>query len=365
MLCSAGVMVPSSLFLWQKRCLLGVSVFIGLVSISCFGESAFFPVQSTPYDRQMTRVYPALNSMTGKSQGSISLDAVNEWMTELRAMPYHFSPYWQTPTEVNFNQTADCKGKAVALYALMRRYGAKSVRVVIGRRHIYDSNTHAWLEWATSQGSYTLDPTFNEMPVRTAELDPMTYVASYAFDGEHKYRATSSLIASNTRVATGYNDHLYVPTRAASSYVSGGGTSTFGQPTFTAFGAPQFSPPSTNYSAPNPQYRTQYQKTVTPASWSQVQNSPPYLARPVPAASPVVRSTPVSLSPVYPRPIVHQAPTLIQTQRLTTRTRLTAVQSGQRITHSISSGTPYHRHIRHVAQHRKHLTQPKRLASQS
>jgi len=358
-------MVPSSLFLWQKRCLLAVSVSIGFVSISCFGESAFFPVQSTPYDRQMTRVYPALNSTTGKSQGSISLDAVNEWMTELRAMPYHFSPYWQTPTEVSFNQTADCKGKAVALYALMRRYGAKSVRVVIGRRHIYDSNTHAWLEWTTSQGSYTLDPTFNEIPVRTADLDPMTYVASYAFDGEHKYRASrSSLVASNTRVATGYNDHLYAQARTASPYTSGGGTSTFGQPTFTAFGAPQFSPPSTNYSARNTQYRTQYQQTITPASWSQARNPSPYVARPVPAASPGVRSNPVSLSPVYPRPIVYQIP--IQTHHLTTQTRLASVHGGQRIAHSISrGGTPHYRHVQHVAQHRKHLTQPKRLASQS
>ena len=73
----------------------------------------------------------------------------------------------------------------------MRNNGANNVRVVIGKRHIYDSATHAWVEWKTAEGGYMLDPTFNETPVRTAEIYPMTYVPSYAYDGMHKYRVAN------------------------------------------------------------------------------------------------------------------------------------------------------------------------------
>jgi hypothetical protein len=244
-----------------RRCVLPIAC-VG-ISISCFGQSAFFTVPSTPYDRQMTRVYPVLTSTNMQWPGPISSLAVTHWMTELRGMPYQYRRYWQTPAEVDSAQASDCKGKAVALYAQMRSYGAKNVRVVIGKHHIYDSATHAWLEWETRDGSYVLDPTFNEMPEKKAELSPMTYIPLYAYDGEHKYRAANAgFVTPTARVATGYGNHVYVPAGAGS---------TFAQPALGGTRSGQYSSSTTRYATlstqrPQPDYQH---------SWSNVQRSSP------------------------------------------------------------------------------------------
>ena len=322
----------------QKRKAATVAIFVGFfIPISSFAYPTFFAVSSTPYDRQMNRVYPTLASSSAKSSGSLSLDEVNGWMAALRAMPYEFSPYWQTPTEVILAQTGDCKGKAVALYAQMVRHGAKYVRVVIGKRHIYHSSTHAWLEWDTSAGSYMLDPTFNEFAVRTAELDPMTYVPFYAFDAEHKYQASrSTFVGTNTRVATGYGDRLYVP--PAPTY--------YAQPSFTGFGSPQFSAPTPNYAVTN----TQYRQTAVPNSQAQSQSATQHVARPVSKPPPVLSQT-----------LVYHRPNVNQTQ-MTTQVRLASTPNTYRIVHS-TSNSARSRHVRYVAHHRKRSTQSKRLAS--
>ena len=241
------MVIASLIPLPLRRCVLQITC-AGLASISCFGQPVFFTVPSTPYDRQMIRVYPALTSANGQWPGQISSSlAVNHWMTELRAMPYQYSRYWQTPAEVDLAQAADCKGKAVALYAEMRRNGAKNVRVVIGKRHIYDSATHAWLEWETKEGSYMLDPTFNEMPTKTAELDPMTYIPFYAYDGEHKYRAANAgFVAPTAKVAAGYGSHFYV---------AGGAGSNFAQPKLSGAGPRQSFSATPKYATTNTQHR--------------------------------------------------------------------------------------------------------------
>ena len=114
-------------FLLPRKSICVIAVFLGLISFSCFGQPAFFPVASTPYDRQMNRVQPVLNSGSARQYGATSSSlGVYQWMAELRAMPYRYSGIWQTPAEVSLEQAADCKGKAVALYAQMRRSGARS-----------------------------------------------------------------------------------------------------------------------------------------------------------------------------------------------------------------------------------------------
>jgi len=207
-----------------KKCVVAVAVFAGLISFSCFGQPVFLTVPSTPYDHQMSRVHPVLTSTDVQLPGpTSSLFAVNQWMTELRAIPYRYSTYWQTPGEVDLEQAADCKGKAVALYAEMRRNGAKNVRVVIGKRRIDSPVTHAWLEWETKEGSYVLDPTFNEIPIKTDEISPTTYVPLYAYDGEHKYRAAeASSVAATSKVGPGYRNRFYAPTRSRSTYAQSG-----------------------------------------------------------------------------------------------------------------------------------------------
>jgi predicted transglutaminase-like cysteine proteinase len=121
----------------------------------------------------------------------------------LRAIPYRYSPQWKTPAQVNSDVTADCKGKAILLYAKMRANGAKHIRFVIGKRHIADHRTHAWLEWETTKGTYLLDPTFNKAAERVSDYNPARYIPHYAYKGARKYRASyyrassAAVVASN------------------------------------------------------------------------------------------------------------------------------------------------------------------------
>ena len=174
-----------------------------LGATSCLAYPSFLTVVSTPYDRQMTPISRVLNSSDGALAGRISLARINHWLTNLRAMPYHYSPQWKTPAQVNSDLAADCKGKAILLYAILRANGAKHVRFVIGKHHVADQRTHAWLEWATTSGTYLLDPTFNRAVERVGDYDAAMYIPHYAYNGAQKYRATyyrpsyASIVASN------------------------------------------------------------------------------------------------------------------------------------------------------------------------
>jgi hypothetical protein len=171
-------------------------VFLGSTSIG-LAQSAFFQVDSTPYDRQMTRIQPTLMAPAGYSFERLSFTLINEWMIELRAMPYRYSREWRTPLEVEAARVADCKGKALALYDRMQLNGAANLRVVIGKRRANDSLTHAWLEWETEMGTVLLDPTFNW----TAEMktqDSRSYIPFYGFEGAHKFQAANSLVVKRT-----------------------------------------------------------------------------------------------------------------------------------------------------------------------
>lgn len=187
--------------------LIGLVLFVAV----CFGANAspssaqplFLTVASTPYDRQMSPISPVLNSPGAPRAGRMSLTAINQWITNLRAIPYRYSLQWKTPEQVNSEVVADCKGKAIWLYAILRANGATHVRFVIGKHHAADLRTHAWLEWDTTNGTYLLDPTFNRAVERAGERDPATYLPHYAYDGPYKYRASyyapshASVVASN------------------------------------------------------------------------------------------------------------------------------------------------------------------------
>jgi len=160
-----------------------------------FAQSTFLEVYSTPYDRQMSRVQPTLRAPSGYTVEGISFALVNDWMIELRAMPYRYSREWRTPSEVEAARVADCKGKALALYDRLQLNGAANVRFVIGKRRASDSLTHAWLEWETEMGTLLLDPTFNW----TASIkvsDPRNYIAFYGYEGAHKYQVANSLLVN-------------------------------------------------------------------------------------------------------------------------------------------------------------------------
>jgi predicted transglutaminase-like cysteine proteinase len=151
----------------------------------------------------MSPISPVLNSPAGPSAGRTSIATLNQWMTSLRAIPYRYSLQWKTPAQVDSDVAADCKGKAILLYAILRANGATRVRFVIGKHHVADLRTHAWLEWDTTHGTLLLDPTFNSSVERVEEHDPATYVPHFAYNGSQKYRASyyppspPSVVASN------------------------------------------------------------------------------------------------------------------------------------------------------------------------
>jgi len=172
-------------------------VLIGLIclsSISCFAQSLYFTVSSTPYDKQMTRIRPVLFCKSGGARQNLSLALVNHWIEDIRAIPYGFTPEWKTPAEVESAVVADCKGKAVALYQRMQSHGAEHIHLVIGKRTFISRKTHAWLEWNTDGRAYVLDPTFNWAACRADQLGNEAYIPFYAYAGNRKYRAAAAAL---------------------------------------------------------------------------------------------------------------------------------------------------------------------------
>lgn len=170
-----------------------------LSCLSAFAQSTYITVNSTPYDRQMSRIRPVLASPSAHREQTVSLGLVNNWIGNLRAIPYGFSMEWKTPDEVQLGAYADCKGKAVALYKAMRSRGVDNVRLVIGKRTWTSRKTHAWLEWTTTNGTYILDPTINWAAFRAEQTGRSSYIPLYAYAGTKKFRAetTGTLLAKN------------------------------------------------------------------------------------------------------------------------------------------------------------------------
>jgi predicted transglutaminase-like cysteine proteinase len=177
-----------------KKVFLLILGLICLSSLSCFAETALLTVSSTPYDKQMTRIQPVLFSKSNLHKQNLSLGLVNQWIKDLREIPYGFCPEWKTPAEVNVSPVADCKGKAVSLYQKMHSLGAENVRLVIGKRTSTSRKTHAWLEWSTEGGTYVLDPTINWTACRSNELGNKSYLPLYAYAGSRKYRAAAATL---------------------------------------------------------------------------------------------------------------------------------------------------------------------------
>ena len=177
-----------------KKIFLVLIGLISLSSISCFAQSLYFAVSSTPYDKQMTRIRPVLFCKSGGGRQNLSLVLVNHWIEDIRAIPYGFAPEWKTPAEVESAVVADCKGKAVALYQRMQSHGAEHIHLVIGKRTFISRKTHAWLEWNTDGRAYVLDPTFNWAACRADQLGNDAYIPFYAYAGNRKYRAAAAAL---------------------------------------------------------------------------------------------------------------------------------------------------------------------------
>src|SRR3954463_9785423 len=181
----------------MKKSLLLSCLLLAFAASSCFADALLFTVNSTPYDRQMARIRPVLTAATHTSGSEVSVSIVNQWMTDLRSIPYGFTTFWKTPAEAQSGAPADCKAKAVALYEKMRENGATNVRLVIGKRTVTSRSTHAWLAWEPYSGSYVLDPTFNYAACTSRQVGKRNYQPLYAYAGNKKFRAASALVAQN------------------------------------------------------------------------------------------------------------------------------------------------------------------------
>src|SRR5215212_11068234 len=78
----------------MKKTLLLASLLLAFASSSSFADALLFTVDSTPYDRQMTRIRPVLTAPAHESASQVSLAIVNHWMADLRAIPYGFTMHW-------------------------------------------------------------------------------------------------------------------------------------------------------------------------------------------------------------------------------------------------------------------------------
>ena len=180
----------------MKKTLLLASLLLSIAASSAFADALLITVSATPYDRQMTRIRPVLTAST-RGSSEVSLGTVNQWMSDLRSIPYGFTTFWKTPAEAQSGAPADCKAKAVALYEKMNAQGAKNVRLVIGKRTPTSRQTHAWLAWETQGGSYVLDPTFNWAACTPNQVGKRNYRTLYAYAGSKKFQAASALVAQN------------------------------------------------------------------------------------------------------------------------------------------------------------------------
>jgi len=170
-----------------RRILVLATAILTLSAVACFGQPILFPVNSTPYDRQMERIEPILNCSTISNEHQIPLALVDHWIRDLRAIPYRFSVQWKTPLEVGREAVADCKGKAVALYQQLQANGAQNLRLVIGKRTPTSRVTHTWVEWTNLSTTYVLDPTINQSACSLAEIPTNSYIGYYAYTSTRKY----------------------------------------------------------------------------------------------------------------------------------------------------------------------------------
>jgi predicted transglutaminase-like cysteine proteinase len=181
----------------MKKTILLTALLLSITASFSFADALLFTVSSTPYDRQMARIRPILIASNRAASARVSLNVVNRWMGNLRSIPYGFTATWKTPAEAQSGAPADCKAKAVALYEKMQANGATNVRLVIGKRTSTSRKTHAWLAWDTQAGSYVLDPTFNWTACTAAQAGKRNYQPLYAYAGNKKFRAASTLVAQN------------------------------------------------------------------------------------------------------------------------------------------------------------------------
>src|SRR3979411_2131931 len=95
----------------MKKTLLSTAL-LALFASSSFADALLFTVAATPYDHQMDRIRPVLTASNRGASNRVSLGVVNQWMGELRSIPYGFTTFWKTPAEAQSGAPAERKPQA-------------------------------------------------------------------------------------------------------------------------------------------------------------------------------------------------------------------------------------------------------------
>src|SRR4029078_6797812 len=89
-----------------RRILFLAAGFSALSIATCFADSLLVTAKKTPYDHQIARIQPVLNAPTSVYHSVLPLSLVNQWIGELRAIPYSYSCGRKAPCEIGHARTA-------------------------------------------------------------------------------------------------------------------------------------------------------------------------------------------------------------------------------------------------------------------
>lgn len=174
-----------------------------ILSAWCTGDLEASPevISNTPYDGQMERIIPVLQSSTPSPKLPLRtdeafLEEIQPLIRDIFRIQYRKTPAWLKPEEVRVRKTADCKAKALLLFSELRSRGVPSseLTLAIGSRRSISTRTHVWIIWKRdSTEEMILDPTFYDRAWKSSEFHTGDYQAQYLYCQDQKFKVLSAL----------------------------------------------------------------------------------------------------------------------------------------------------------------------------
>ncbi len=160
------------------------------------------PTSRTPYDAYLDPVWKVFHQLSDQQPDR---SVVEQWVREGRAFRYAFKkeqPFVpQLPEQTEATKSGDCKAKSLWLAAKMN---CRKLRFVIGKFHLGDAQSHAWLIWDAPGGWLVLDATNFSRPLTPDGLSASELVPDYSYSPGGKYLHNVSPEARGAK----YGDHL-------------------------------------------------------------------------------------------------------------------------------------------------------------
>lgn len=140
----------------SRKIFLFVVGLLYLAAISCFADSLFLTVNSTPCHQEAARMRAVLSTKAEVCPNGSSLPIMNNWAEDLSGISWGFSPDRKIPSE--WESSAPAEGKATALDLTMQASGARGFRLAIGKPIASTGRSQTWPDWAPCGRTYLLDP---------------------------------------------------------------------------------------------------------------------------------------------------------------------------------------------------------------